>query len=110
MSDRIDLTYFAYGNRDFECLKKTSNNVKPSASVKSSASNIIERNYLDFEPGVIKNNYSSVNKINEKIKIPKKNKYNFGHSSSEPNFEVPWVLFLTKYILVTLSPSCRELI
>ena len=93
MNDRIDLTYFAYGNRDFECLKQASKNVKPSASVKSSASNLIERNYLDFDPGIIKNNFSSVNTTDEKIKIPKKNKYNFSHSSSEPNFEVDPQIF-----------------
>ena len=84
---RIDLTYFAYGNRDFECLKKPSKIINPSTCVKSSASNLIQRNYLDFDPGVIKNNYSSIRTSNENINSSNKNK-NFSHSSSEPNLEV----------------------
>ena len=97
MKDRIDLTYFAYGNRDFDCLKKNeSKDLVPSASVKTSASNILQRNYLDFDPGVIKNNYSSVKTMNDyKNNSLKKNrsKYNFSHSTSEPNFEVSEEIF-----------------
>ena len=84
---RIDLTYFAYGNRDFECLKNQSKIENPSSSVKSSASNLIQRNYLDFDPGVIKNNYSSVHTNNENINSSKKYK-KFCHTSSEPNFDI----------------------
>ena len=86
MSNSIDLSYFAYGNRNFDCLKNIPKNINPSASVKSSASNLIERNYLDFDPGVVKNNYPSVY-ANNKNQM-NKNKFNFNRSSSEPNFEV----------------------
>ena len=90
MSNRIDLSYFAYGNRNFDCLKNTSKIIQPSASVKSSASNLIERNYLDFDPGIIKNNYSFAFSYNDnKNSINSNNKkFNFNRSSSEPNFEV----------------------
>ena len=95
MKKGIDLTYYAYGNRDFECLKNSSKMINPSSSVKSSASNIIQRNYLVFEPGVIKNNNSTFNTTNENININSSNtnKYYFKHSSSEPNFEVESEIF-----------------
>ena len=91
MNDRIDMSYFAYGNRDFKCLKQPES-INPSASVKSSASNILQRNYLDFDPGVINNNYSintsnnlykkinnNINQISEKKLI---------RSTSVPNFDI----------------------
>jgi hypothetical protein len=95
MKNRIDLTYFAYGNRDFECLKSQSKNVIPSSCVKSSASSILQRNYLDFDPGVVQNKYCSVKTSSENISSSNKknNKYNCIRSSSEPNFEVNEEIF-----------------
>ena len=55
MNDRINLSYFAYGNREFPFLKKASNLPEPSASVKTSGANILQRNYLNFEPGILSN-------------------------------------------------------
>ena len=96
MKKGIDLTYFAYGNRDFECLKDQSKYIMPSSCVKSSASNILERNYLDFDPGVVGSKYNSVNTSTENIKSPNKNNNNKNYcirSSSEPNFEVNEEIF-----------------
>jgi len=57
---RIDLTYFTNGNRNFECLQKNFNpkDYQESSSMKINSSNMMERNYLDF------NNVSSKNKTN----------------------------------------------
>ena len=55
MNDRINLSYFAYGNREFPFLKKASNLPEPSVSVKTSGANILQRNYLNFEPGILSN-------------------------------------------------------
>ena len=93
MNNNIDLTYFAYGNRDFDCLKKSNKIINPSSSVKSSASNILQRNYLDFDPGIIKHNYSSVYNENKNLPNENKKKYNFNHSSSEPNLEIESNIF-----------------
>ena len=72
MQNRINISYFAYGNRDFPCLKQKTKLYIPSASVKSSASNLIQRNYLNFEPGTVKN-------FNEFQKMKK-----IKHSKSQP--------------------------
>jgi len=53
MKDRIDISYFAYGNRNFKSLNEHPNLYKSTSSVKNTASNLMERNYLDFEPGVL---------------------------------------------------------
>ena len=93
MNNGIDLTYFAYGNRDFDCLKKTNKHINPSASVRSSASNILQRNYLDFDPGLIKHNYSSFYTNNDAY-LPNNNKrkHSFNHSLSQ-NFEMESNIF-----------------
>ena len=53
MKERIDMSYFALGNRDFKCLKSHPNIFKSTSSVKSTASNLMQRNYLDFDPGIV---------------------------------------------------------
>ena len=53
MKDRIDISYFALGNRNFKSLNEHPNLYKSTSSVKSNASNLMERNYLDFEPGIL---------------------------------------------------------
>ena len=53
MNDGIDLTYFAYGNRDFPCLKNDSQLSQASVSVKTSSADLLQRNYLNFEPEII---------------------------------------------------------
>jgi len=54
MKERIDLSYFALGNRNFSFLKKNSDLSLPSTSVKISSSDLLERNYLNFEPGALR--------------------------------------------------------
>ena len=65
MNDRINLNYFAYGNRDYPFLNQNSKLLQPSVCVKSSGANLIQRNYLNFEPGIL-NTYKPKNlkKIN----------------------------------------------
>ena len=53
MKDRIDISYYALGNRNFKSLNEYPNLYKSTSSVKSNSSNLMERNYLDFEPGVL---------------------------------------------------------
>ena len=55
MKDRIDMSYFALGNRNFSCLKSHPNLYKSTSSVKSTASNLMQRNYLEFDPGIVEN-------------------------------------------------------
>ena len=47
MSKKIDMTYYANGNRDFPQIQNQNSTI-PSAAVKSTASNLMQRNYLDF--------------------------------------------------------------
>ena len=54
MNERIDLSYYAIGNRNFSFLKKNSNLSLPSASVKISSSDLLHRNYLNFEYGALR--------------------------------------------------------
>ena len=54
MKERIDLSYFAYGNRDFPFLKNVQKLPLPSGSIKTSSSNQLERNYLLFKPEALK--------------------------------------------------------
>ena len=44
MNDKIDLTYFAYGNRDFPSLKKDIPLSNASVCVKTSSANLLQRN------------------------------------------------------------------
>ena len=44
----IDLTYFSYGNRNFDCLRQYKNIEQPSSAVKAETWNRLERNYLCF--------------------------------------------------------------
>ena len=60
MNDRINLNYFAYGNRDYPFLHQNSKLLQPSICVKSSGANLIQRNYLNFEPGIL-NTYKPKN-------------------------------------------------
>ena len=55
MKDRIDMSYFALGNRDFKCINSYPNLYKSTSSVKSTASNLMQRNYLEFDPGIVDN-------------------------------------------------------
>lgn len=63
MKERLDTSYFAYGNRNFNCLYEYPNLYKSTSSVKSTASNLMQRNYLDFDPEII--NHNSRNRDNK---------------------------------------------
>ena len=69
--NKIDISYFAIGNRNFDCLKDTKNIDIPSISVKSSASNLLQRNYLNFDPGTFEKNKFNENLNNLKVKQDK---------------------------------------
>ena len=71
MKDRIDISYFALGNRNFKSLNEHPNLYKSTSSVKSTASNLMERNYLDFEPGILTEGQRYTN-------IPKSKEYSKG--------------------------------
>lgn len=48
MNHTIDISYFGNGNRNFPCLHQYNAPLVPTCSVKSGASNYLERNYLNF--------------------------------------------------------------
>ena len=92
MKDRIDISYFALGNRNFKCLNEHPNLYKSTSSVKSTASNLMERNYLDFEPGVLNNQarYSSTTNSKEyskgsEIYYKYHPEYKYYHNTNEQN-------------------------
>jgi hypothetical protein len=84
MNDKIDLTYFAYGNRDFPCIKKDIPLSNASVCVKTSSADLLQRNYLNFDRELI-NSYKPKNLrkiIHSKSNIsinPDENMYNKYH-------------------------------
>jgi hypothetical protein len=92
MKDRIDISYFALGNRNFKCLNEHPNLYKSTSSVKSTASNLMERNYLDFEPGILRNQSRYSSTINSKeyskgldIYYKYHPEYKYYHNTNEQN-------------------------
>ena len=92
MKDRIDISYFALGNRNFKCLNEHPNLYKSTSSVKSTASNLMERNYLDFEPGILRNQSRYSSTMNSKeyskgldIYYKYHPEYKYYHNTNEQN-------------------------
>ena len=92
MKERIDISYYAVGNRNFECIHKYPNLYKSTSSVRSTASNLMERNYLDFEPGILKKKerYIDIPKAKEFSKGPDiyykyHPEYKYYHNTNEQN-------------------------
>jgi len=92
MKDRIDISYYAYGNRNFKSLNEHPNLYKSTSSVKSTASNLMERNYLDFEPGVLNQSSRYSNTVNSKefakgsdIYYKYHPEYKYYHNTNEQN-------------------------
>ena len=92
MKDRIDISYFALGNRNFKSLNEHPNLYKSTSSVKSTASNLMERNYLDFEPGILnqESRFSSISKSKEYSKgsnvyYKYHPEYKYYHNTNEQN-------------------------
>ena len=92
MKDRIDISYFALGNRNFKCLNEHPNLYKSTSSVKSTASNLMERNYLDFEPGILNNKSRYSSTMNSKeyskgldIYYKYHPEYKYYHNTKEQN-------------------------
>ena len=92
MKDRIDISYFALGNRNFKSLNEHPNLYKSTSSVKSTVSNLMERNYLDFEPGILnqESRFSNISKSKEYSKgsdvyYKYHPEYKYYHSTNEQN-------------------------
>ena len=92
MKDRIDISYFALGNRNFKSLNEHPNLYKSTSSVKSTASNLMERNYLDFEPGILSQSqrYSNIQMSKEYSKgsdiyYKYHPEYKYYHQTNEQN-------------------------
>ena len=92
MKDRIDISYFALGNRNFKTLNEHPNLYKSTSSVKSNSSNLMERNYLEFEPGVL-NKQSRYRNISNSKEYSKGSdiyykyhpEYKYYHNTNEQN-------------------------
>ena len=93
MKDRIDISYYALGNRDFKNLHEYPNLYKSTSSVKSNSLNLMERNYLDFEPGILNNEETKFTNV-KRAKEYSKGKdiyynyhpeYKYFHTNNEQN-------------------------
>ena len=93
MKDRIDISYYALGQRNFKSLYEYPNLYKSTSSVKSNSFNLMERNYLDFEPGILNNEESKFTNVS-KAKEYEKGKdvyykyhpeYKYYHTNNEQN-------------------------
>ena len=93
MKDRIDISYYALGNRDFKNLLEYPNLYKSTSSVKSNSLNLMERNYLDFEPGILNNEETKFTNV-KRAKEYSKGKdiyynyhpeYKYFHTNNEQN-------------------------
>ena len=93
MKDRIDISYYALGNRDFKNLYEYPNLYKSTSSVKSNSLNLMERNYLDFEPGILNNEETKFTNV-KRAKEYSKGKdiyynyhpeYKYFHTNNEQN-------------------------
>ena len=92
MKERIDISYYALGNRNFKQLRDYPDLYKSTSSVKSTASNLMERNYLDFEPGIVTNEsrYTNIPNAKEYAKGPDTYykyhpEYKYYHHTNEQN-------------------------
>ena len=93
MKDRIDISYYALGNRNFKSLYEYPNLYKSTSSVKSNSLNLMERNYLDFEPGILNNQESKFTNVSKAKEYSKgKNiyykyhpEYKYYHTNNEQN-------------------------
>ena len=93
MKDRIDISYYALGNRNFKNLHEYPNLFKSTSSVKSNSLNLMERNYLDFEPGILNNEetkFTNVTKSKEysngkDIYYNYHPEYKYYHTNNEQN-------------------------
>ena len=93
MKDRIDISDYALGQRNFKSLYEYPNLYKSTSSVKSNSFNLMERNYLDFEPGILNNEESKFTNVS-KAKEYEKGKdvyykyhpeYKYYHTNNEQN-------------------------
>jgi hypothetical protein len=93
MKDRIDISYYALGNRDFKNLHEYPNLYKSTSSVKSNALNLMERNYLDFEPGILNNEETKFTNVTRAKEYSKGKdiyynyhpEYKYFHTNNEQN-------------------------
>ena len=93
MKDRIDISYYALGNRNFKSLNEYPNLYKSTSSVKSNSLNLMERNYLDFEPGILNNQESKFTNVSKAKEYSKGRdiyykyhpEYKYFHTNNEQN-------------------------
>ena len=93
MKDRIDISYYALGNRNFKSLNEYPNLYKSTSCVKSNSLNLMERNYLDFEPGILNNQESKFTNVSKAKEYSKGQdiyykyhpEYKYFHTNNEQN-------------------------
>ena len=93
MKDRIDISYYALGNRNFKNLHEYPNLFKSTSSVKSNSLNLMERNYLDFEPGILHNEETKFTNVTKSKEYSKGKdiyynyhpEYKYYHTNNEQN-------------------------
>ena len=93
MKDRIDISYYALGNRNFKSLYEFPNLYKSTSSVKNNSLNLMERNYLDFEPGILNNEGTKFTNVSKSKEYSKGQdiyykyhpEYKYYHTNNEQN-------------------------
>ena len=93
MKDKIDISYYALGNRNFKNLHEYPNLFKSTSSVKSNSLNLMERNYLDFEPGILNNEETKFTNVTKSKEYSKGKdiyynyhpEYKYYHTNNEQN-------------------------
>jgi hypothetical protein len=93
MKGRIDISYYALGNRNFKSLNEYPNLYKSTSCVKSNSLNLMERNYLDFEPGILNNQESKFTNVSKAKEYSKGQdiyykyhpEYKYFHTNNEQN-------------------------
>ena len=63
MKQKITLPYYTSGDRNYKCFENLTNDTLGTSCVKTNSSNIIERNFLDFDAKLMKQN-ENMSKIN----------------------------------------------
>jgi len=116
MKDRIDISYYALGNRNFKGLYEYPDLYKSTSSVKSNSLNLMERNYLDFEPGILNNQESKFTNVSKTKEYSKGQdiyykyhpEYKYYHTNNEQNQELNNYLNPVNQYIYRESPMIKS--
>ena len=115
MKDRVDISYYALGNRKFKSLNSHPNLYKSTSSVKSNTSNLMERNYLEFEPGILNQDSRYSNILTHKeyskgkdIYLKYHPEYKYYHNINEQNKTLNNYLYPVNQYIYQENPMIKS--